>query len=165
MSSAPAPRPGRREIVQYLRDSAGPLQAAITVHREFMTHLTPLYQQTSQGHGATATVRARTIGKQYGGVFKQARDRVQALSVPQPAARGHEYLQRWLKFLIDACDALADAPTDGRGTQYLTDAHDFLDDARYAAKALGDIRQRLHDAVAKPVAGAAKPPTAPRQSA
>jgi hypothetical protein len=165
VSSPPPSRPGRREIVQYLRDSAGPLQAAITVHREFMTHLTPLYQQTSAGHAATAAVRARTIGKQYGGVFKQAREKVQAVTVPQPAARGHEYLLRWLGFLIDACDALAQASIDGRDTQYLTDAHDFLDDARYAAKALGEIRQRLHDAVAKPAAGAAKPPTAPRQSA
>ena len=158
VSSSSPSRPGRREIVQYLRDSAGPLQSAIAIHREFMTHITPLYQQTSAGQAASAAVRARTIGSKYGAVFKQAQEKINATAVPAQAARGHEYLQRWLKFLIDACDALAQAPTDGRDTQYLTDAHDFLDDARYAAKALGEIRQRLHDAVAKQGTGTAQPP-------
>ena len=164
--SSPSPsRPGRREIVQYLRDSAGPLQTAIAVHREFMTHVSPLYQQTSAGQAATAAVRARTIGKQYGAVFKQSQEKIQALTVPAQAQRGHEYLLRWLKFLIDACDALSQAAVDGRDTQYLTDAHDFLDDARYAAKALGEIRQRLHDAVVKQGTGAAQPPAAPPRRA
>jgi hypothetical protein len=128
-----------------------------------MTQLTPLYKQTSAGQAATAAVRGRTLGKHYGALFKQAQEKMLATTVPPQAERGHEYLQRWLKFLVDACDALAQAPVDGRDAQYLTDVHDFLDDARYAAKALGEIRQRLHDAVVKPPAGATPAkPAAPR---
>ncbi|MBM4418957.1 MAG: hypothetical protein FJ033_11710 [Chloroflexi bacterium] len=62
---------------------------------------------------------------------------------------------RWLGFLINACNALPNAPDDGRDTSYLRDCKDFLDDARYAAKALSEIRQRLHEAIQPKPAGTA----------
>ena len=131
----------------YLRASAPTLQSAIDAHREFTRQLTPLYQQASSGHAASAAIKARTLGKQYAGMFNHHLKKVGELAPPQSAVRANEYFTRWLQFLISACDALTQAQADGRDSTYLRDCHDFLDDARYAAKALAELRQRLHEAV------------------
>jgi hypothetical protein len=91
--------------------------------------------------------------------------RIEKLAPPAAARRGDEYLRRWLRFLIMACDALASAPPDGADTTYLGDCHDYVDDARYAAKALSTIRQRLREALAKPSVGAGLKPRAAGRAA
>ncbi|TAK21273.1 MAG: hypothetical protein EPO26_15185 [Chloroflexota bacterium] len=93
-------------------------------------------------------------------MFGQFQKKVAAVEVPSSANRSHEYLDRWLGFLVSACQVLPNAPDDGRDTSYLRDCHDYLDDARYAAKALGELRQKLHSAASGAPAGptaAAKP--------
>ncbi|HEY3083112.1 MAG TPA: hypothetical protein VGM69_24745 [Chloroflexota bacterium] len=155
---------GRREIAGYLRASSPPLQAAIEAQRELGRQLSPLYVRANEGHAAEVAERARALGKRQGQLFRTQLERVEKIVPPPAARRGDEYLRRWLRFLIMACDALASAP-DGGDTTYLGDCHDYVDDARYAAKALSTIRKRLRDALARPSTDAApKPPRAAGQT-
>lgn len=164
---------GRREIAAYLRASSPPLQAAIEAQRELVRHLKPLYARANRGQAADAAERARALGKRCGQLFRTQLERVEKLAPPPTAVRGDEYLRRWLRFLVLACDALSSAPPDGGDTIYLGDCRDYVDDARYAAKALSAIRQRLRDALVKPSTGGAARPSraagrataAPRQPA
>lgn len=110
----------------------------------------PLFQHTSGEQPGAAAATARGIGKQYGPIFKKALKDVLALTPPHAALRANEYLARWLQFLSNACDSLAQASSDGHDSSHLRDTRDFLDDARYQAKAMGDLRQRLHDAINAP---------------
>jgi hypothetical protein len=121
----------------------------MNAHKEFMRTLRPLYGEANAGRGQAAAARARALGREYSPRFHQAHDAARAIRVPQSATRAHEYLMRWLQALVSACDTLPNAPQDGKDTSYLRDCHDFVDDARYAAKALSELRTRLREALGR----------------
>jgi hypothetical protein len=163
VSPAPPSGSGRREVAAYLRASSAPLQAAIEAQRDLRRDLAPIYAQADEGRAAAE--RAVELGRGYGRRFRALLERCEQLAPPSAAARGDEYLRRWLRFLVMACDALAGAPPGGDGT-YLGDCRDYLDDARYAARSLSTMRQRLREAAAGPSSGgAAKPPRATLKAA
>jgi hypothetical protein len=97
-----------------------------------------------------AAARARALGRTYAPLFRECLAQAERLKAPPSAVRCQEYMARWLKALINAADSLVNAPEDGRDLSYLRDCHDFLDDARYAARPLTEIRQRLYEAARGP---------------
>jgi hypothetical protein len=147
-------RAARKEIADYLRAHAPPLQKATEAQRQWSKALGPLYEQATDGKGAITAARARALGKTYTPIFRQCLAELSKLEAPQPATRYQEYLVRWLKSLINASDSLTNAPDDGRDVSYLRDCHDFLDDARYAVKPLTEIREKLYEAARGPAASA-----------
>jgi hypothetical protein len=143
----PDPGRSRREIADYLRAQAAPLQRANEAQKLWGKQLPQLFESVNDGKGAVAAIRARSLGKQYGTLFREVLAQVEKLTPPQAAIRCQEYMSRWLKALINASDSLLHAPEDGKDIAYLRDCNDYLDDARYAAKPLTEIRQKLYDVV------------------
>jgi hypothetical protein len=146
MSARPPGAQGlRADVSAYLRAQAVPLHSAAEAQKKWAPQIQQLFEQIKQGKAQVAALNARSIGRQYGDVFRKCLKQAEALQPPQPALRCQEYLVRWLKALVNACDALSHAPEDGKDQAYVRDAHDYLDDARYAVKPMTEIRQRLYE--------------------
>jgi hypothetical protein len=147
----------RQEIARYLRAQSVPLQTAVDAQKKWAAPVQQLFDQVKLGKVQVASVNARVIGRQYGPLFKKALEQAQNLETPQPAVRCQEYFLRWLRSLVNAADAFAHAPEDGRDGSYLRDATDYLDDARYALKPMNELRQRLYEAAQGKSSAPAKP--------
>lgn len=151
-------RGARREIAEYLRAQTAPVHEAFEAYRAWQVQIPSLFEYVKTGQNLTAATKARALGKQYGAIFHHSLEQAEALTPPTPAVRCQEYLIRWLTCLIRACDALSHAPEDGRDTAFLRDAHDYIEDARYAFKPLNEIRQRLYEAARGGQSNATQPP-------
>lgn len=145
----------RAEVSAYLRAQAGPLHNAAEAQKKWAPAVQQLMDQVNQGKGQVAGLNARALGRQYRDVFRKALTEAEAIQPPQPAVRCQEYMLRWLKSLVNACDSLSHAPEDGKDTSFARDVRDYLDDARYAVRPMTEIRQRLYElAQGKPGAAA-----------
>ena len=154
MASKPSSGQGARgEIAAYLRAQAGPLHAAAEAQKRWAPQLQQLFETAKLAKPDTVAFKARALGREYVELYRRHLKEVETLQTPPAALRYQEYSIRWLKGLINACEALLHAPEDGRDQTYLRDARDYFDDARYAVKPMAEIRQRLHElAVGKPAA-------------
>lgn len=150
----------RAEVSAYLRAQAVPLHAAAEAQKKWAPAVQQIFDQIKQGKTQVAALNARAVGRQYADVYRKCLGQAEALQPPQPALRCQEYLTRWLKSLVNACQVLSHAPEDGKDTAWVRDAHDFLDDARYAVKPMTEIRQRLYELAQGKPSGAAKGPGA-----
>jgi hypothetical protein len=145
-SRASSAQHARQEIASYLRAQSVPLHAAAEAQKKWAPLVQQIFDQVKSNKVQVAAVNARVLGRQYGAQFRKALEQAEALQPPQPAARCQEYFLRWLRSLVNACDAFSHAPEDARDSNYLRDATDYLDDARYALRPLTELRQRLYDA-------------------
>ena len=146
----------RAEVTAYLRTQAVPLHAAAEIQKKWAPAIQQLFDQVKLGKTQVAALNARSIGRQYGDLYRKCLQQAEALQPPQPAVRCQEYLIRWLKSLVNACQVLSQAPEDGKDTSWVRDAHDYLDDARYAVKPMTEIRQRLYEIAQNKPSTAAK---------
>jgi hypothetical protein len=146
----------RQDIAAYLRAQGAPLHVAAEAQKKWAPLIAAVFEDMKAGKPAVAALRARGLGHQFTPIFKRTLEHAEGLKPPQTALRCQEYFVRWIRSLVNAADALAGAPEDGRDAAYLRDAHDYLEDARYAVKPLTDLRLRLYD-----IAQGKKPPAAP----
>lgn len=135
----------RAEVSAYLRAQAAPMHTAAEAQKKWAPLVQQVIDQVNQGKNQVAALNARMIGRQYRDQFRKALTEAEALKPPQPALRYQEYMVRWMKGLVNACDALAHAPEDGKDTSFIRDARDYLDDARYAVRPMTEIRTRLYE--------------------
>jgi len=158
MSARPSgPQGLRAEVSAYLRAQAVPMHAAAEAQKKWAPLVQQVMDQVNQGKNQVAALNARAVGRQYRDVFRKAQAEAEALRPPQPALRYQEYMVRWMKSLVNACDALAHAPEDGKDTSFARDVRDYLEDARYTVVPLNDIRGRLYELAS------GKPPASPKK--
>jgi hypothetical protein len=146
MSVRPSgPQGIRAEVSAYLRAQAVPLHTAAEAQKKWAPAVQQVIDQANQGKNQVAALNARALGRQYRDIFRKALTEAETLTPPSVALRCQEYMVRWLKALVNACDALAHAPEDGKDTSFMRDARDYLDDARYAVRPMTEIRTRLYE--------------------